>query len=37
MKKRIKKDNQKTYSFQKIFDLPLLLPDEDKPVSLNNL
>ena len=26
-----------TYSFQKILDLPLLLPDEDKPVSLNNL
>ena len=26
-----------TYSFQKVLDLPLLLPHADKPVSLNNL
>ncbi len=31
------KCNYETYSFQKVLDLPLLLPDGDKPISLNKL
>ena len=31
------KCGHETYSFQKVLDLPLLLPDGDKPISLNKL
>ena len=31
------KCDYETYSFQKVLDLPLLLPDGDKPISLNKL